>query len=430
MSRWVRAAASAACAALCLGTAPAGAAGFGLFEAGTKAMGMAGAFTAQADDGSALWHNVGGLAFASERQFMVGATYITFSEASFDGADPYPGRRDLRGADDALRDTRRTPTGCNRSSGEWKFGLGLYAPFGLTTEWQDPASFSGRYLSTRAALRVFDLNPSLAWQVTPNFGIGIGAIVRFSDVELDRYVPFVNPFTQQVIDAGRVALDSDFGNAYGFNVGILHKYNNSFSWGLSYRSKAKVEYEGDARFTQISTGIPPLDAAIAANIPFGQDLPVETEIEFPDMASLGVAIAISPTVRLEVDANWTGWSSFDEVPLTIVGYPQLSTALPEEWEDCYNYRAGLSWKANPTSEWRFGYVYDESPQPERHVSPLLPDNDRNGFTLGYGHRFSTTTLDLALMYLPFDEREVDESASRYYGTYQTTAWLLGFTLGF
>lgn len=429
MSRRNWAVASAVTAVLLVASAPAGAAGFGLFEAGTKAMGMAGAFTAQADDGSALWHNVGGLAFASERQFMVGATYITFSEASFAGADPFPGEG-ISEEQTTLSEYPPHAYWVQPLSGDWRFGLGLNAPFGLTTEWQDPESFSGRYLSTRAALRVFDLNPSLAWQVTPNLGIGIGAIVRFSDVELDRYVPFVNPFTQQVIDAGRVALDSDFGNAYGFNVGILHKYNNSFSWGLSYRSKAKVEYEGDARFTQISTGIPPLDAAIAANIPFGQDLPVETEIEYPDMASLGVAIAISPTVRLEVDANWTGWSSFDEVPLTIVGYPQLSTTLPEEWEDCYNYRAGLSWKANPTSEWRFGYVYDESPQPERHVSPLLPDNDRNGITLGYGHRFSTTTLDLALMYLPFDEREVDESASRYYGTYQTTAWLLGFTLGF
>lgn len=409
--------------------ASAHAAGFGLFEAGTRAMGMAGAFTAQADDGSAMFHNVAGLAFAEKREFLVGATYITFSEASFDGADPYPGE----GVSEEQTTLSEYPPHAywvQPLSGEWRFGLGLYAPFGLTTEWEDPASFSGRYLSTRAALRVFDLNPSLAWQVTPNFGIGVGAIVRFSDVELDRYVPFVNPFTQQVVDAGRVALDSDFGNAYGFNVGILHKYNNSFSWGLSYRSKARVDYEGDARFTQISTGIPPLDAAIAANIPFGQDLPVETEIEFPDMASLGVAIAISPSVRLEVDANWTGWSSFDEVPLTIVGYPQLSTTLPEEWEDCYNYRAGLSWRANPASEWRFGYVYDESPQPEKHVSPLLPDNDRNGFTIGYGHQFSKTSFDLALMYLPFDERKVEESESRYYGTYNTTAWLFGVSLGF
>lgn len=429
MSRKSWKVASAVTALLLASTVPAGAAGFGLFEAGTKAMGLAGAFTAQADDGSAMFHNVAGLAFATERQFLVGATYITFSEATFDGADPYPGEG-ISEEQSSLNETLPHFYYVQPLSGDWRFGFGVYAPFGLTTQWKDPATFSGRYLSTRAALRVLDLNPSLAWQVTPNFGIGVGAIIRFSDVELDRWLPFVNPFTQQVVNVGDVGLESDMGNAYGFNVGILHKYNNSFSWGLSYRSKAKVEYEGDARFTQISTGIPPLDAAIAAQIPFGSDVPVETEIEYPDMASLGFAIAISPTVKLEVDANWTGWSSFDEVPITFVGYPQLSSTLPEEWEDCYNYRAGLSWKANPTSEWRFGYVYDETPQPEKHVSPLLPDANRNGITLGYGHQFSTTSFDVALMYLPFDEREVDESANRYYGTYNTTAWLLGFSFGF
>lgn len=410
--------------------ASAHAAGFGLFEAGTRAMGMAGAFTAQADDGSAMFHNVAGLAFAEKREFLVGATYITFSEATFDGADPYPGAgisEEQSSLNETLPHFYYTQP---LSGGEWTFGFGVYAPFGLTTQWKNPEDFTGRYLSTRAALRVVDIAPNIAWRVTPNFGIGLGVYARLSDVELDRWIPFVNPYTQQVIDAGYVGLESDLGNAYGFSVGVLHRYNNSFSWGFSYRSKSKVEYEGDARFTQISTGIPQLDAALAAQIPFGQDVPVETEIEYPDQASLGFAIAISPSVKMEVDANWTGWSTFDEVPITFVGYPQLSSALPEEWEDCYNYRLGLSWKANPTDEWRFGYVYDETPQPEKHVSPLLPDNDRNGFTIGYGHQFSKTSLDLALMYLPFDERKVEESESRYYGTYNTTAWLFGVSLGF
>jgi long-chain fatty acid transport protein len=392
-------------------------------------MGMAGAFTAQADDGSAMFHNVGGLAFATDRQFLAGVTYITFSEATFDGAAPYPGAG-VSEEQSSLNEYLPHFYYVQPLSPGWTFGLGLYAPFGLTTQWENPETFSGRYLSTRAALRVMDLNPSLAWQVTPTFGIGVGAILRFSDVELDRWLPFQNPYTHQVVNMGNVGLESDLGNAYGFNVGILHKYNNSFSWGLSYRSKVKVDYEGDARFTQVSTGIPPLDAAIAAQLPFGIDVPGETEIEFPDMASLGVAIALSPTVRMEVDANWTGWSSFEEIPITFVGYPQLSSTVPEEWEDCYNYRLGFSWKANPSDEWRFGYVYDETPQPERHVSPMLPDEKRNGYTLGYGHQFAKTSLDLALMYLPFDERKVDESENNYYGTYNTTAWLFGVSLGF
>jgi long-chain fatty acid transport protein len=266
--------------------------------------------------------------------------------------------------------------------------------------------------------------------MSDDFGLAFGLVARFSDVELERFVPFQNPFTGGILDAGRVDLSSDFEPGYGWNLGLLHRYNESFSWGFSYRSKVKVEYAGSARFTQISTGNPLLDAAIAQRIPFGIDLDVETEIEFPDMASLGFNFALSPNTRLETDVNWTGWSSFDTLPLVFVSVPPLSSSIEEGWDDVMNYRLGLRWMRPGGSEWRFGYVYDETPQPDQHVSPLLPDANRNGFTVGWGGQFAQTSLDVALMYLPFDERTTTVSADNFNGTYNTTAWLFGVTLGF
>ena len=64
------------------------------------------------------------------------------------------------------------------------------------------------------------------------------------------------------------------------------------------------------------------------------------------------------------------------------------------------------------------------------MSPLLPDADRNGFTVGYGHRGARFATDLALMYLPFDERETATNHDGFQGTYNTTAWLVGLTFGF
>ena len=82
--------------------APGHGAGFSIFEQGSKAMGMAGAFTAQADDPSALFHNAAGLAFQDKRGFQLGFTYITFAEAKFQGADPFPGS-DARGEQKKLQ---------------------------------------------------------------------------------------------------------------------------------------------------------------------------------------------------------------------------------------------------------------------------------------------------------------------------------------
>ncbi|HWM90833.1 MAG TPA: outer membrane protein transport protein [Thermoanaerobaculia bacterium] len=429
-----RALAVAVIAALgALAAGPLHAAGFSIFEQGSRAMGMAGAFTAQADDPSLLYHNAGGLAFVTEREISTGLTWITSTEAEFEGADPFPGAG-YRAEQEGLSEFPPHLYWVQPLNDTWKFGLGVNAPFGLTTSWENPDEFAGRFLSSKAALRAIDVNPTIGWQITDSFGLGIGAVGRFSDVELNRHVGAVNPFTQRVVNVGRLVLESEFGNAFGWNAGILHKVNNSFSWGLSYRSKIDMDYDGDARLDQISTGNAQFDAAVRAQLPFGVDLPVETNIEFPDQASLGLAFALTQNVLVETDFNWMGWSTFDQVPIEFVGGAGNSlpdTEIPEEWDDANSYRAGLRWTASPTSEWRFGFVFDETPQPEESVSPLLPDADRMGYTIGYGRTGPGLGFDIALMYIDFKERTRGRSfvgEGPFFGTYNTQAALLGVTL--
>lgn len=416
-----------------LTVSPAQGAGFSVFEQGTRAMGMAGAFTAQADDPSLLFHNAGGLAFVEEMEISGGATYIRSSEAEFQGAAPFPGTG-VTAEQETLSEILPHIYYVQPVSDTFKVGLGINAPFGLTTAWENPDQFAGRFLSTRAALRAIDVNPTIGFQLSPSFGIGIGAIARFSDVELERNVPQINPFTQRVADIGRLALESDLDNGFGFNVGILHKASDFFSWGLSYRSKIEVEYGGEAVLTQVPTGNAQFDALLRSRLPYDRELPVETGIEFPDQASLGLAFTLSENLLIETDVNWTGWSSFDEVLIDFTGNELPDATIPEEWEDVFNYRAGLRWDFSPTSQLRFGYVFDETPQPEESVSPLLPDADRNGYTIGYGYNGGGAfRTDLALMYLDFKERTRARSfpdEGPFFGTYNTQAWLFGATLTF
>lgn len=410
---------------------PASAAGFIIFEQGSKAMGMAAAFTAQADDPSAMFHNVAGLAFQRERDFSVGVTLVSLGDSQFEGANPFPGES----ARAEQADNLVTPPHAyyvHPFGEKWTFGLGVLSPFGLVTEWDKPETFPGRNLSTRAELVAIDINPSLAWQVTPNFGIGFGAVVRSSTVELDRIVTRNNPFAQAQSNVADVNLKSDLEQGYGWNIGILHKYNNSFSWGFSYRSKLDIDYSGEAKFKQILTGNAQFDAAVARALPFGVDQAIETSIDFPDMASLGIAVALSPNTMLELDTNWTGWSSFQEVAIDFPENAALQQPPAEQlWDDAMNYRLGFRFNSSPTRQWRAGYWYDETPQPANTMGPLLPDANRNGLSLGYGlttgkgHRY-----DLALMYVIFDDRSSEENLDNFNGSYEGSALLLGVTATF
>src|SRR3954466_5250323 len=53
--------------------------GFSLFEQGAKATAMGGAFAATADDPTAIFYNVAGIAQQRKAAFMVGGTTINFS---------------------------------------------------------------------------------------------------------------------------------------------------------------------------------------------------------------------------------------------------------------------------------------------------------------------------------------------------------------
>lgn len=410
-------------AVVLLGTLPAFPSGFNIFEQGSRAMGMAGAFTAQADDGSALFHNVGGLGFFTEKHLSLGVTYITATEAELDGANPFPGV--------GVHDEQETLTAfpphlywIKPLNESWNFGLAVNSPFGLTTEWEP--GFSGRFLTTKAALRAVDVAPSIGLKVTERFSIGFSGILRFSDIELRRSQAAINPFTLQPADVAQVRLESDVESAYGWQAGILHRPTDRFSWGFTYRSRIDMSYGGDSDFEQVSTGFPQFDALIAQALPFGVSVPISTQITFPDTASFGVAVGVTDNVLVEVDANWAGWSTFDEVNVAFDDVRLPDLVLREDWEDVNNYRLGVRWSRGDR-EWRFGYVFDENPIGDETLSPLLPDADRNGFTVGWGHAPGVGGLDLALMYLPFDERTTLTNQDTFNGTYNTTVWLLGVT---
>lgn len=416
--------------AVALTAPPLHAAGFSIFEQGAKAMAMGGAFTAQADDPSAMLHNIGGLAFLDGVQFSAGTTLIAQTESDFRGAAPFPGP----GADGERTDSIFYPSHLyytQQIAPQWRIGFALNNPFGLATEWDNPDTWPGRAISYNAEMRTFDLTGGIGWQVSPRLGIGAGIIVRWSDLELNRRLLLPHPISGVPTDVADATLESDLDNGTGYTLGLLHRPNESFHWGLSYRSTIEVDYGGDLRLGQIPTGIPPFDQFVATVLPLATDIPISTSIEFPDQASLGLGFALSPSSWLEVDFNWTGWSSFDRLVVDVPADPRFAIDRPENWDDVWSYRIGYRWSGAGSGEWRVGYIYDESPQPLASVSPLLPDADRNALTAGYGWSSPTFAFDLALMYLAFDDVDpspADGQIDGFYGTYKTTGWLLGATL--
>ncbi len=173
---------------------PVSAAEFRIFEQGAKAMGMAGAFTAQADDPSLLFHNVGGLAFVEERQFSVGVTWIHGAKAEFEGPTPSPGEgytaeqeKPVGGPAASLLHAavQRHHQGRLRRDDPVR-------PDHLLEEPRPVRRPLPQHRGGADAPSICQPDHRLAGHAD-NFGIGLGGIARVSTVELNRNVPADQP---------------------------------------------------------------------------------------------------------------------------------------------------------------------------------------------------------------------------------------------
>jgi len=416
-------------AILFLLASPAFPAGFQIMAQGARASGMGLAFTAVANDPSAIFYNPAGLGWQKHFSGMLGGSLLTKVEGEFEGANPFPGTG--FGVEEQHKTTFTLPTtyGVVPLTQNINFGIGVFAPYGLGFRWEDAEKFSGRFLAQNAVIQSSDINPVLSWQAAPSFALAVGADYRFSKILLERNQARLNPFTQSFVDVAHIKLNSELldNSGWGWNAGILWKPVPLLSFGAAYRSSIEIDFEGEAKFTQRPTGNAVFDALVAAGLPQGKQN-VKTTVEFPATVNLGAAINLPADFVISLEADWTGWSVFDSLDINF-----QNPALPDllratNWEDSWAYRAGLE-KSFGNFAVRGGFYFDESPQPLEDVGPILADSDRNAYTLGIGYNTERWGVDVSDIYIDFKERDTrgSDNKDRFSGQYSEAANLLALS---
>ncbi|MCS7313657.1 MAG: outer membrane protein transport protein [Acidobacteria bacterium] len=413
-------------------------AGFALFEAGARAMARSGAFVATADDPAAIFFNPAGLAFQTPRWQIYGGATLIVPRAKFEGANPFPGD----GVTHDLKTKVFLPPNLYvtyKVHDRITVGMGLFSAFGLGTAWEDPANFTGRYLSFDSGLQTLSLQPTVAVQVSDQLAIGGGPEVRFSKVTLNRYFPFFDPFRFAFVDAARVHLESDWTLSVGFAAGILYKVTDQLRFGIAYRHHMTPDLEGELTLERLPTGNPQLDALLSAALPQQPLKARAAHFAFPRELLLGVGVSPWPTWDFELDVYWTQWSRFETIFLEVPDQPTFNQEVPENYKDTFSVRFGAEKRL--TDQWSLmgGFYFDQNPVPIESVDPVLPDADRWGVTLGVTYRRGAWRVEVTEFLLFFRNRTVTPDrceaeqvvCSRgYFGTYKAFTNLLGINVGY
>ncbi len=362
---------------LCLFPVQAFCNGFQMPDQSVRAFGMADAFTAVADDASAVWYNPAGIAFQQSSRISLGAADIYIPPVDFTSNASNPFLPAATTASSKRQNavlpqwymTRIIP------ASDWSFGLGINSPFGLETDWTGTALAN---VSTFSRVRMININPTLAYKITDHFSIGVGLDYTYvKDVDLNNTI-----LTQH-----------GHGDGWGGNVGLLYK-TGLFSLGISYRTQIAVRVNGTAAST------------------LGGNTTAVTSFKLPDMVNIGAAFHPTDTLTLSLDIDWTNWGKYDQValnyasPITIpTGIPALpltkvrSIVVQKQWHATIAPKIGLSWQMNHDVQLRLGYSFDPSPVNDLYAGPDLPVNDQHNFSVGLGYQVSKqVSLDVAYMY--------------------------------
>ncbi len=391
-------------------------AGFAILQQGTAPMAQGNAFTAQADDPTAIFFNPAGISQLSGTNAYLGQTTIyPRVEYEADHSD-----------ESTIKKVHIVPQIyiTHQLTNDIYLGLGIFSPFGLSTPWDE--DWAGRYLSTYSNLETYNINPNVCYR-WHNLSLSAGVNFLNADLELKKKI-FLGAFPE-----GRQKLTGDAWGT-GYNLGLLYKFDERLQAGISYRSRIWLDFDDSkARFD-----VPDLMKSFFKNTSGSGTL------ELPPSLNAGLSYSPSKRLAVEFDITWTGWSTYDEMELHFdspIGPPGKASdryVQPKRWEDVFAYRIGLKYGFTPAATLRLGFIYDNTPVPDETLDPQLPDADKMIYTAGIEYRWSKRLITgIAYNYINGRNRTKDNDilpslpeAFKANGRYEQSVHSLGLSINY
>lgn len=438
-------------------TPDASAQGFSVYEQGSCAMGRAETgVAAPCDDGSAIFYSPARLAGKTGLTLSAGATAVTVGG---DFTADRTGETWELDTDPIIVPHLFARYGLNEQLG---LGLGVYVPYGLGTTWPT-GDFPGRFLGYDNSLQAIFVQPTVAYRITDRIAIGGGPTFVFSSVELNQRLDLSTVDAAEGTTFGQLGIpfQTDFADAnleghglgFGGNVGIQFKATDWLDVGARFLTPVTIDYDGTGAFSQVNTGIElppdnplgappgfPLDALLGPQFSGDGALTeqdIATEITLPMQAVVGISVQATPQLQVLLDYQFTGWSSFDVIPLDFEN-DELDTEQIEDYENTNAVRLGVEYELNESLRLRAGYLFNQAAAPDATVTPLLPEADRNHITAGLGWRiFPNVEVNVAYQYINQNDRRgrvrdapegEEPTAALNSGLYTFVGHLFGTTL--
>ena len=383
--------------------------GYQINSLSAKQLGMGHAGIAMKLGAESMFFNPAGMAFMDKIIDFSGAVtgIMAHCTATVDGKD-YSTDNDVA-----------TPMGINAAFSIYdnlKAGIAFYTPYGSSINWGE--NWPGAVLNQDVKLRVYTVQPTVSWAITPKFSIGAGAMVSWGSVDLnkalvsaetaDRAVGLLKQMGQVPAEfplfngtsPASVNLNGTADVTVGLNIGALYNVTDNLSVGASYRTKMMMKVKkgmASVRYANAATQQLLGDALDLIN-----DANFQAEMPAPWVLGLGVSYKPVKPLTLAFDARLTGWNAYKTLDIEflasqLTGYNQN---IRKDYRNSWCFSLGAQYAVTERFDARLGVMIDTTPVNTDYYNPETPGMTKIEPTIGLSFRpISSLSIDFAFMYV-------------------------------
>jgi len=360
--------------ALSLSAITLSASGYRIPEQSLNSTALSGAYVAGANGADASYYNPANMAFMNDGSSLESAlTYINLPSVKYTDTSDFENK--------SKEEQFIVPTFhyVSPKYGNFRYGLSLVAPAGLSKRWNDAYA---KATAKEFTLKVFELNPTMSYMFSDKFAIGLGLRAVYSDGIVKS-------------DAGTISRDME-GDSFdfGYNLALSYKPIPELTLASTYRSKIDLSIKGTAKMGYLGSTV--YDGGANVTIPLPASLTLAANYDFGK-------------TNVEFVYERTYWSSYKDLdfgyssPIYPALVPYFGVPKEKNWSDSDTYRIGVTHQYSDKLKLMAGYAYDESPAPDNTLGFELPDSDAQLYSCGFEYKLSDT-MSIGMAYL-FDKKK-------------------------
>ncbi len=291
------------------------------------------------------------------------------------------------------------------------FGLGFYAPFGLSTNYKN--SWVGASHAKYSAIEGIDVTPSVSYKIHEKWSVGVGVNFQRMYADLTNY-PYLL-LSGSPLQTARSKMEGDDWGV-GYNAGVVFEPVQDTRIGIAYRSKITHKLSGHHSMKMNGN-----------TIAFGTGT---AKLTTPESFMLSAYSKLNEKLGVAALLKWTKWSRFDDLIIKSFLSP-TPFVTKEKWKNTWLASFGAEYYHSDKLTFRAGVSYDETPiNGAEYRTARIPDNNRIWVSAGLSYQYKNVTFDAGYTYMFVHDASARHTidGTKMEMKYHSRANLLGFQI--